>query len=172
MIRLIATDMDGTLLDSEGRLDSEIYEIIKELKDMGIMFAAASGRQLMSLKRKFEPVDDDIIYIAENGGYAVKNDEELYVNAMDRDVVCEILEDVYKRQKESFITEAVIKRTKFKNTDLRYTDFFKTPLKGVDLSKCDIEGMSVSDSLKELKGLKISPLQSVEIAKMTGVEFV
>ena len=74
--------------------------------------------------------------------------------------------------KESFITEAAIKRTKFKNTDLRYTDFFKTPLKGVDLSKCDIEGMSVSDSLKELKGLKISPLQSVEIAKMTGVEFV
>ena len=59
-----------------------------------------------------------------------------------------------------------------KNTDLRYTDFFKTPLKGVDLSKCDIEGMSVSDSLKELKGLKISPLQSVEIAKMTGVEFI
>ena len=25
MIKLIASDMDGTLLDSEGRLDSEIY---------------------------------------------------------------------------------------------------------------------------------------------------
>ena len=68
MIKLIATDMDGTLLDSEGRLNIEIYDIIEKLKSMGIMFAAASGRQLMSLKRKFFPVDDDVIYIAENGG--------------------------------------------------------------------------------------------------------
>ncbi len=74
--------------------------------------------------------------------------------------------------KESFITETSLKKTKFKNTDLRNTDFFKTSLKGVDLSECDIEGITVSENLNELKGLKISPLQSVEIAKMTGVEFV
>lgn len=96
MIKLIATDMDGTLLDSEGRLNIEIYDIIEKLKSMGIMFAAASGRQLMSLKRKFFPVDDDVIYIAENGGYAVRRDEELYINAMDHDIVEEILDTAEK----------------------------------------------------------------------------
>lgn len=71
MIKLIATDMDGTLLNSNGELNEEIYSIVGRLKGMGIKFAAASGRQLMSLKRKFEPVDEDIIYIAENGAYAL-----------------------------------------------------------------------------------------------------
>ena len=69
MIKLIATDMDGTLLDSQGSMDDEIYDIIEKLKEMGIRFVAASGRQLMSLKKRFVPVDDDVIYIAENGGF-------------------------------------------------------------------------------------------------------
>ena len=60
MIKLIATDMDGTLLDSQGNMDDEIYDIIEKLKEMGIRFVAASGRQLMSLKKRFVPVDDVI----------------------------------------------------------------------------------------------------------------
>ena len=31
MIKLIATDMDGTLLDSQGSMDDEIYDIIEKL---------------------------------------------------------------------------------------------------------------------------------------------
>ena len=92
MIKLIATDMDGTLLDSQGSMDDEIYDIIEKLKEMGIRFVAASGRQLMSLKKRFVPVDDDVIYIAENGGYAVYRDRELYLNALDRNTVNDILE--------------------------------------------------------------------------------
>ena len=92
MIKLIATDMDGTLLDSQGSMDDEIYDIIEKLKEMGIRFVAASGRQLMSLKKRFVPVDDDVIYIAENGGYAVYRDRELYLNALDRNTVNDRLE--------------------------------------------------------------------------------
>ena len=33
MIKLIATDMDGTLLDSQGSMDDEIYDIIEKLKE-------------------------------------------------------------------------------------------------------------------------------------------
>ena len=49
MIKLIASDMDGTLLNSRGELDNEIYDIINRLKELGIIFTAASGRQLESL---------------------------------------------------------------------------------------------------------------------------
>lgn len=96
MIKLIATDMDGTLLDSRGRLDDEIYDIIGQLKKMGIRFAAASGRQLMSLKKKFMPVDDDVIYIAENGGYVNFRNEDIYLNPMERSVVREIIDSADK----------------------------------------------------------------------------
>ena len=92
MIKLIATDLDGTLLDSNGCVDDEIFDIIRTLEKMGIMFAAASGRQLMSLKRRFKPVENDILYIAENGGYSVYKGEELCVGALKKDIVNDILD--------------------------------------------------------------------------------
>ena len=92
MIKLIATDLDGTLLDSNGGLSDEIYDIIKQLKSMGIMFAAASGRQLASIKKRFVPVDRDVIYVAENGGYVTYRDEEIFTDPMDRRVVDEIID--------------------------------------------------------------------------------
>ncbi len=92
MIKLIASDMDGTLLDSRGHLDEEIYDIIGQLKKMGIRFAAASGRQFMSLKKKFAPVDDDVIYIAENGGYVNFRNSDLYLNPMEPAIVREIID--------------------------------------------------------------------------------
>ncbi|GFI61906.1 5-amino-6-(5-phospho-D-ribitylamino)uracil phosphatase YbjI [Clostridiales bacterium] len=92
MIKLIATDLDGTLLHSNGYLDREIYDIIEKLKEMGIRFVAASGRQLMSIKKRFIPVDDDVIYIAENGGYVKYRNEEIYLNAMGGSIVGEIID--------------------------------------------------------------------------------
>ena len=46
MIKLIASDLDGTLL-KEGTMDinPEIYDIIRKLKAKGIVFAAVSGRE-------------------------------------------------------------------------------------------------------------------------------
>ena len=49
MIKLIASDLDGTLL-KEGTMDinPEIYDIIRKLKAKGIVFAAVSGRKYCS----------------------------------------------------------------------------------------------------------------------------
>lgn len=44
MIKLIASDMDGTLLDDEGRIPSETFDLIRDLRKAGIRFAASSGR--------------------------------------------------------------------------------------------------------------------------------
>ena len=55
MLKVIASDIDGTLLQNGKReLSFQIIEQIKQLKKMGILFAAASGRQYATLRNLFE----------------------------------------------------------------------------------------------------------------------
>lgn len=69
MLRLIASDLDGTLLQKDGTLPSDTFSVIHALREKGILFCAASGRQYANLRRLFAPVADDICYISENGSY-------------------------------------------------------------------------------------------------------
>ena len=48
-------------------------------------------------------------------------------------------------------------------------DFFKTPLKGVDFTNCDIDHICISDNWSELRGLIVNPFQAAELAKFLGV---
>lgn len=43
MIRLIATDLDGTLLEPDGTLPDGTYETVEELTRRGVLFTACSG---------------------------------------------------------------------------------------------------------------------------------
>ena len=57
MIKLVASDIDGTLLpEGTDKINPEIFEVILKLKEKGILFAAASGRHYCSISRLFEPV--------------------------------------------------------------------------------------------------------------------
>ena len=72
MIKLVASDIDGTLLTEEQtELNPKLYEIIRKLRQKNIYFVVASGRQLDSQKILFEPVADDISYISENGAICI-----------------------------------------------------------------------------------------------------
>ena len=63
MIKLVASDIDGTLLRyGEQKLNPELFDIIRQLKKKGIHFIAASGRQYASIVNLFEPVKDEISY--------------------------------------------------------------------------------------------------------------
>lgn len=67
MIKLVIVDMDGTFLDDRKEKSPEAFSVIRELKNRGILFCVASGRQLDSLKKEFEGIEDDVIFIASNG---------------------------------------------------------------------------------------------------------
>lgn len=68
MIKLVVSDIDGTLLpDGTDKINPDIYGVIRQLREKEILFAAASGRQYASMLHVFRPVADDIIFIAENG---------------------------------------------------------------------------------------------------------
>ena len=69
MIKLIASDIDGTLLlERTGSIAPVIFDEIERLKRKGIRFCPASGRRLESMHRLFAPIADELYYICENGG--------------------------------------------------------------------------------------------------------
>lgn len=49
---------------------------------------------------------------------------------------------------------------------------FRTPLKGVDFSDCALEGITVSESLGELRGMKINPAQAVDLIPLLGIQLL
>lgn len=95
MIRLAVSDLDGTLLTPERRLPENTFEIIRKLKEKGIVFGAASGRQLQNLIDFFAPVADDIVIIAENGGLGWMRGELLFCNAVPPEKVEKTLQAVH-----------------------------------------------------------------------------
>ena len=68
MIRLVASDIDGTLLHGEETtIAPVIFCQIRRLRAKGILFCPASGRQYSSLRRLFSPVANQLTYLCENG---------------------------------------------------------------------------------------------------------
>ena len=57
-------------------------------------------------------------------------------------------------------------------TGFQEVDFFRTPLKGVDFSDCALEGITVSESLGELRGMKINPAQAVDLIPLLGIQLL
>lgn len=82
-IKLIASDIDGTLLNDDSKLPDSFFEIYNELKYLGIEFVIASGRQMNNLREIFEPIKDELTYIAQNGSYILSKNEELYTDPID-----------------------------------------------------------------------------------------
>lgn len=80
MIRLIASDMDGTLLDSRKNMPPRFEDAVRALAARGVRFAVASGRQYECLLRDFEQVRDDILFIAENGALVMDRGRRLLVD--------------------------------------------------------------------------------------------
>lgn len=85
-IRLIASDMDATLLDAHSQLPPDFVQTVQALAKEDILFAAASGRPLCKLEEMFAPVLDQIILVADNGGAVRWKGKDLYVSRMEPEV--------------------------------------------------------------------------------------
>ncbi|MCI8465332.1 MAG: HAD family phosphatase [Lachnospiraceae bacterium] len=95
MIKLIMTDIDGTLVkDGSRNLPTAYVETIGELLDRGIHFVAASGRSRISTERLFEPLKERIYYATCNGTLMGNSRELLFAESLDRKLLNEILADV------------------------------------------------------------------------------
>ena len=93
MIKLIATDMDGTLLDENGHLPDGFTDILDRLRAKNIKLVVASGRPYYTLQTNFGPVGRYLSYICENGALVVDNNEIIYKNLMSNDIVQNIIKE-------------------------------------------------------------------------------
>jgi hypothetical protein len=95
MIKFIACDMDGTLLDSKKELPKNFEYVLEELKKKGVIFSISSGRQYDSLDKQFENIRDKIYIIAENGAVVYDDKgQKLLSDPLDKESCVEIIEKV------------------------------------------------------------------------------
>lgn len=69
----------------------------------------------------------------------------------------------------AFWSEMKLKRVVLERNRFESTDFFKTSLRGMDVSGCELIKPLLSEDLRELRGAKMSALQAVEVAAMMGI---
>ena len=84
MIHLLATDMDGTLLNSQKEFDNEFFEVLQKVLEKEMYFVIASGNQFYHLYNQFLPYSDELYFISENGSFITKGKKELYSFIMDK----------------------------------------------------------------------------------------
>ena len=83
MIKLIASDMDGTLLNDKKELPNDFYDILEQLRKKDIHFVIASGRSFSTLKLNFEGNLDKLDFICDNGAYVVVNEKLVSKSILD-----------------------------------------------------------------------------------------
>jgi len=93
MIRLVACDLDGTLLSLGGELPSGIFDLIPRMRERGIRFAAASGRQYGNVYRLFAPVAEQMDFLCENGALVVAGGKR-QATYFPRETAEEIIRDI------------------------------------------------------------------------------
>lgn len=91
MIRLIASDMDGTLLDDEKRLPPSFFSLLQRLGQKGIRFVVASGRSFPILKEQFASYLDEICFICDNGACLAENGVITQANVIPPALVSQVL---------------------------------------------------------------------------------
>lgn len=90
--RLVVTDMDGTLLNSEGHVPEGFWNLLDQLRERGIAFAPASGRQLATLESQFRRAGEPMSYIAENGTVVVHHGSVISMTTLNPDTVHAIID--------------------------------------------------------------------------------
>jgi Cof subfamily protein (haloacid dehalogenase superfamily) len=91
MIKLIATDIDGTLLHSDHTPPQELPYILQILNENNILFSLASGRPYITLLHTLDIDTSDLLFISENGAHVVYKNKALTIHQLNSDTVSELV---------------------------------------------------------------------------------
>lgn len=92
MIKLIATDMDGSLLDSQKRFPPRFFETMDALQRKGVVFVAATGRSYPKQRLDFAPAQTEPYFLCDNGAFLVHQEQTLFADWMDAAALNEMVD--------------------------------------------------------------------------------
>lgn len=124
MIKLIATDIDGTLVnDGSADINPEIFDVVMKLKEKGIVFVAASGRQYPSIRRLFDSIHNEMIFIAENGAYIKCRGYEMFKSSMKKEMTKALVLETRRLAKENvYLTVSTPECMYIESEDAKFQD--------------------------------------------------
>lgn len=93
MYKLIAIDLDGTLLNSYGEITDKNKEAIKYALNKGVEIVLASGRDPQTMKKISKELEIENFLIAGNGAsvYDIKLEKNIYENFLEIDKALKII---------------------------------------------------------------------------------
>ena len=95
MIKLIASDLDGTLIpEGTQEIEPGFFEVLQVLLDRGYQFYVATGRQYANVRRLFDAYADRIGFVCENGALAMAKEQQQYILEVPRGKAMAIAEDI------------------------------------------------------------------------------
>ncbi len=126
-IKIIITDLDGTLLPSNGKISIEDYRFLEQLQQKKIIRVIATGRNLYSAL-SFLPSDFPIDYLIFSSGAGIMkwdNKQLIYTKKIEHDKVAELSEILIQHQVDFMILEPIPKNHQFwyYRTDSTNADF-------------------------------------------------
>ena len=121
MIKLVVSDMDGTLLDDHKKLPVDFFEVLKQLQQKDILFCVASGRQYYTLLEEFFEIRDSIVFCAENGTYVVYKNDVIHLDTMKKSDALPLIE-IGRKIKNAFLVLCCKDGAYVENTDVAFLD--------------------------------------------------
>ena len=138
MYKLIAIDLDGTMLNKYGEVTENTKQAIKEKIDSGVEVIIASGRPMDSIKAIAEEIGSKNYFIAGNGAliFDIKEDKPIYERYLEKEKVLEIA----KLCEENSIAYNVYTNEKILAKSLKYNVlyYYKENMKKEECKKTKI----------------------------------
>ncbi|MFV0540766.1 MAG: HAD family hydrolase [Aestuariibaculum sp.] len=122
-VKLVVSDMDGTLLNPNSEVSNRFINQFKELKKQNVHFVAASGRQYQSILDKLDFIKDDISIIAENGGMMKLNQKEHILLELDTEHIAKTI-NILRQVEGAYIVLCGRKSAYIETDDLEFISFF------------------------------------------------
>lgn len=169
MYKLVAIDLDGTMLNSYGMVTENTKQVIKNTINKGTEVIIASGRPIDSIKTIAKEIGTENYFIAGNGAliYDIKKDEIIYEKFMNKQKVLEII----KICEENSITYNIYTEKTIIAKGLKYNVlyYYKENLKKEENKKTNIT--IVEDVYEYIKNLENEKFLKITVCDETKSVF-